>query len=362
MIVGAEEPARARLRELGVVFGDLSPGAHNAITDVQGVRVGYSTLMRDEPSIVRTGVTAIWPFADDTWSQAAFAGVHAFNGYGEMTGALWLEEQGLLHGPVCITNTNSVGVVRDAMTARAIRQTPPRPVEAPLLVHLPVVAETYDGYLSDIDSLAVTPDMAFEAMRNAKSGPVAEGNVGGGAGMVCFEFKGGSGTASRVTPDGFVVGAFVQANFGAREMLNIKGFPAGRKFGVDLYPSPARAAADAGSIIVVLATDAPLLPIQCRRLARRATVGLARLGAVGATSSGDIYLAFSTANRIDFDAPVFEARGVGAVRMTPLFQAAAEAVEEAILNALSMAETMHGVEGRVAHAMPTREIAQAFGL
>jgi D-aminopeptidase len=344
---------RARSRELGIITGTLPTGQWNAITDVAGVLVGYSTLNRDTPSIAHTGVTAIWP-RSAIYRDSVFAGVHSFNGYGEMTGTLWIDEQGLVSAPICITNTYSVGTVRDAVCEHAIThsKSAERSLEQPLVVHLPVVAETWDGFISDIDSMPVTKAMAFEALSSAASGPIAEGNVGGGTGMVCHEFKGGTGTASRVTHRGYTVGALVQTNYGARELLCVGGVPVGRELGVDVVPSPERAAADSGSIIVVLATDAPLLPIQCQRLAKRATVGLAKAGGIGANSSGDIYLAFSTANHLTLDQPAWTVETLAPFCMSQLFRAAAEAVEEAILNSLFAAETMTGFQGRTAHAIP----------
>ena len=336
-----------RLRDLGLSTGILPPGPLNAITDIAGVRVGFATLIRDAPSPVRTGVTAIWPAGTDIWTDHVFAGAHAFNGNGEMTGLAWIAEQGLLSAPLCITNTYSVGLVRDAICALAVRDQAPQPW------HLPVAAETYDGWLSDSASFPVSVDLALAALDDARSGPVAEGNVGGGTGMICHEFKGGTGTASRrVRVDGadYTVGALVQANYGARELLRVDGVAVGRAITRDEVPSP-RPPAE-GSIIVVLATDAPLLPIQCQRLARRATTGLAWAGGIGATSSGDIFLAFATGNRVRSAEPVSTVRMIAPAAMTKLFQAAAEATEEAILNALCMAETMVGQHGRVAYALP----------
>ncbi|MGH7154916.1 MAG: P1 family peptidase, partial [Acetobacteraceae bacterium] len=295
---------RTRLRELGIVTGTMPTGAWNAITDVAGVRVGYATIVRDEPSTVRTGVTAIWP-RDSVWTDAVFAGVHSFNGNGEMTGLPWIAEQGMVGAPIAITNTFSVGIVRDAMCAAAVR------AGAPQMFHLPVVAETYDGWLSDCASFQVTMDHAFAALGSAASGPIAEGNVGGGTGMICHEFKGGTGTASRVaTVDGesYVVGALVQANYGSRELLRVDGVPVGRRIGRDIVPSARQSPVEAGSIIVVLATDAPLLPIQCQRLARRATTGLAWVGGIGANGSGDIFLAFATGNHVHHGEPVSTVR------------------------------------------------------
>ncbi|HEY2619576.1 MAG TPA: P1 family peptidase [Acetobacteraceae bacterium] len=339
--------ARARLRDLGIASGTLPTGKWNAITDVPGVRVGYTTLIRDTPSVVRTGVTAIWPRGPELWTDAVFAGIHSFNGNGEMTGWAWIAEQGLLASPVCITNTHSVGVVRDAICALAVRDK----VAMPWL--LPVVAETYDGWLSDAASFPVGAEHALAALDGATTGPIAEGNVGGGTGMICHEFKGGTGTASRIVQgagETLTVGALVQANYGARDLLRIDGVPVGREIGTGIVPSPHRPRD--GSIIVVLATDAPLLPIQCQRMARRATTGLAWAGGVGFNSSGDIFLAFATGNHVRQSEAISDVRMLSPDNMSPLFQAAAEATEEAILNALTAAETMTGVDGHTAQALP----------
>ena len=342
---------RARLRDLGITVGTLPTGPLNAITDIAGVEVGHSTLIRDEPAVVRTGVTMIWPGGRDIWNDYRFAGFHSFNGNGEMTGTIWLAEQGLLTGPIGITCTHCVGVVRDAICSYAVRLGVPQPW------HLPVVAETHDGWLSNADTFPVTEAMAHAALDSARGGPVAEGCVGGGTGMICHEFKAGIGTSSRVVESAgerFTVGALVQANYGLRELLRVDGVPVGREIPYDQVPS-ARAETgpnNSSSIIVVLATDAPLLPIQCQRLARRATTGLAWAGGIGANSSGDIFMAFSTGNRIKHDAPHADVRMISAERMTPLFRAAAEATEEAILNALTAAEDMKGQRGRFAPALP----------
>jgi D-aminopeptidase len=340
---------RARLRDLGITTGTLPTGQWNAITDVPGVRVGYTTLVRDEPAVIRTGVTAIWPRGPELWTDAVFAGIHSFNGNGEMTGWAWIAEQGLLASPICITNTHCVGVVRDAICALAVRDKVPMPWL------LPVVAETHDGWLSDAGTFPVTTEHAFAALDTAASGPMAEGNVGGGTGMICHEFKGGTGTASRVAQvagNTYTVGALVQANYGARGLLRVDGVPVGREIGLDAVPSPRGAPTDAGSIIVILATDAPLLPIQCQRLARRATTGLAWVGGVGFNSSGDIFLAFATGNHVLHGEAIATVRMLSPDEISPLFQAAAEATEEAILNALTAAETMVGLHGRTAHALP----------
>ncbi len=348
---------RARLRDLGLSTGFLPTGRWNAITDVPGVAVGYATVIRDEPAIIRSGVTAIWPRREGIWSDAVFAGVHSFNGNGEMTGLAWLAEQGILAAPIGITNTFSVGCVRDAISAFAIRE------GAPQMFHLPVAAETYDGWLSHSETFPITAEHVFVALDSAASGPLAEGNVGGGTGMICHEFKGGTGAASRIATsagENFTVGALVQANYGAREMLRVDGVPVGREIGPSLVPSHRPPARDTGSIIVILATDAPLLPIQCQRLARRAATGLAWVGGFGANGSGDIFLAFSTANHVREGEPCTDVRMLAPDRMTPLFQAAAEATEEAILNALTGAETMTGRDGCIAHALPLDALASVM--
>jgi len=340
---------RARLRDLGIVTGSLPPGQWNAITDVPGVRVGYATLIRDVPSVVRTGVTAIWPRGPEIWTDAVFAAIHSFNGNGEMTGWAWIAEQGMLASPICITNTHAIGVVRDAICAYAFE----KKVPVPWL--LPVVAETFDGWLSDATSFPITAEHAVAALDAATSGAIAEGNVGGGTGMICHEFKGGTGTASRVVQvagETFTVGTLVQANYGARELLRVDGVPVGREIGPDTVPSHRDIPCDAGSIIVVLATDAPLLPIQCQRLARRATTGLAWVGGIGSNSSGDIFLALATGNHVHHGEAISAVRMLSPDNMNPLFQAAAEATEEAILNALTAAETMSGFAGHTAHALP----------
>ncbi|MGI4879992.1 MAG: P1 family peptidase [Janthinobacterium lividum] len=338
---------KPRARDLGIKIGSLQPGGWNSITDVAGVAVGYSTLLRDSPTAVRTGVTAVWPrpFVE---KDPVFAGLFSFNGYGELTGSHWVIEQGIVQAPICITSTNSTGLVRDAIVEHLIcRSDEDHPV-----VQLPVVGETWDGCLSDINALAITKEMVFEALVTAQSGSIAEGNVGGGTGMICHEFKGGTGTSSRRTPGGYTVGVIVQANYGRRELLTIQGVPIGRAIGIEEIPSPTRDVADGGSIIVIIATDAPLLPIQCQRLARRATVGLGRVGGIGANGSGDIFLAFSTANHISDGKDVHSVQMLSPQMMTPLFQAVAEATEEAIINAMIAAESMTGCGGRTAYALP----------
>ena len=353
--------ARARLRDLGIATGSLPTGRWNAITDVAGVKVGYASLVSDHPRVLRTGVTAIWPRGPEIWTDYVFAGTHSFNGNGEMTGLPWLAEQGLQGAPICITNTYSVGTVRDAICALAVRD------GASQAFHLPVAAETYDGWLSEIDSFAVTPELAMQALDSATSGPIAEGNVGGGTGMICHEFKGGTGTASRLVTEGgqtYTVGALVQANYGQRELFRVDGVPVGREIGPDVVPSHRTMPREAGSIIVVLATDAPLLPNQCERLARRATTGLAWVGGIGSNGSGDIFIAFSTANHIGQTDIMTDVRMIAPAAMTSLFLAAAEATEEAILNAMTSAETTTGKEGRVVHALPLdrlQEVMRKYG-
>jgi D-aminopeptidase len=356
--------ARLRLRGLGLTVGTLPPGKFNAITDVAGVKVGYFTLIRDTPDVVRTGITAIWPRGPEIWSDYVFAGTFSFNGNGEMTGLPWIAEQGVLGAPIGITNTYQVGIVRDAICALAVRD------HAPQEFHLPVVAETYDGWLSDIQRFPLETEHALAAFDCAIGGePVPEGNVGGGTGMICHEFKGGTGTASRVVVehgDRYTVGALVQANYGLREQLRVDGVPVGREIGPEIVPAhfsgrqAARQNEEGGSIIVVLATDAPLLPLQCQRLARRATTGLAWVGGIGANGSGDIFIAFSTANHIAPNDHITNVRMLAPAAMTSLFRAAAEATEEAILNALCMAETMIGKDGRTIYALPLDRLQQVM--
>jgi len=347
---------RARLRDLGITVGALPTGPFNAITDIAGVKVGYCTLVSDTPHVVRTGVTAIWPRGPEIWTDYVFAGTFSFNGNGEMTGLAWIAEQGLLGAPIGITNTYQVGLVRDAICALAVRD------GASQAFHLPVVAETYDGWLSDIQSFPLKQEHAFAAFDSAtEGGPIAEGNVGGGTGMICHEFKGGTGTSSRVVIENgatYTVGALVQANYGSRDLLRIAGVPIGHEIGPEIVPThfsgrtPNPQNEQGSSIIVVLATDAPLLPIQCQRLARRATTGLAWVGGIGANGSGDLFIAFSTANHVGQTEKITKVQMLAPDAMTNLLRAGAEATEEAILNALCMAETMTGRNGRTIHALP----------
>ncbi len=346
---------RPRLRDLGISVGVMPPGPLNAITDVPGVWVGHATIIRDEPRVARTGVTVVVPRQDLVREDYCCAGYFSFNGNGETTGLLWMEESGLLGSPIAITNTHQVGVVRDALVRWAVERRDGKGF------FLPVVAETYDGYLNDISAFHLNEEHVFQAMESAGPGPVAEGNVGGGTGMICHDFKGGIGTSSRLVESGgsvYTLGALVQANYGERHHLRVEGYPVGRAaLGPDVVPAPWEKPQPGGSIIVVVATDAPLLPFQCKRLARRATVGLARVGGIGHNGSGDIFLAFATGNHI----PAKQAAPIPMHMlpnrlMDPFFEATAEAVEEAILNALAAAETMTGFQGRTVHAMPTDEL------
>jgi D-aminopeptidase len=341
---------RPRARDLGIVIGTLEPGEHDAITDVPGVRVGHTTVVEGDG--VRTGVTVVVPHDGNVWSDPVYAAYHRLNGNGEMTGLPWLEEVGLLHSPVGITNTHSVGVVRDALVALEVSELP-EGVEA---WALPVVAETWDGTLNDVDGFHVTAEHAKAAYHGASAGPVAEGSVGGGTGMVCHDFKGGIGTASRRAGE-HTVGVLVQANHGRRERFSVNGVPVGLEVGLDVVPgTDASLPPGSGSIIGIVATDAPLLPLQCRRLAQRASFGVARTGGVGENSSGDLFLAFATGNRgfarLDGDPTVVASvRTLSNAAMNPLFDAVVEATEEAILNAILASPTMRS-RGRAAYELP----------
>lgn len=391
LLVGAAYPGAAqpapRARDLGIPF-DMEPGLLNAITDVAGVEVGHVTLIEgDGPLVVgegpvRTGVTAILPrgkAAGDT----VFAGWYSLNGNGEMTGTIWIEQSGVLEGPVLITNTHSVGVVRDAVIAWMMEHRPG------FRFALPVVAETYDGLLNDTNGFHVTREHAMAALENASGGPVAEGNVGGGTGMMCHGYKGGIGTSSRKIADehgGWTVGVLVQCNYGGPRDLRIAGIPVGRALGSEYRPCyeggepPSREWVAAwvppcegdgqagasrsdgngtGSIIIVIATDAPVLPVQLQRVAARAALAVGRMGGAGANGSGDIFLAFSTANREI-------ARNEGSVsvemipneRVTPLFHATIHATEEAIVNAMVAAETMVGADRVRVHELPEERVVE----
>ncbi len=347
--------SKSRLRDLGITIGSLPTGPLNAITDVSGVLVGHLTLIEDQPHVVRTGITVIVPRDGDIGKDYAFAGFHRFNGCGEMTGIHWLEETGLLSSAIALTNTLQVGMVRDALSEYSWRYSDHGPY------FLPVVAETYDGWLNDLSAAGLTRQHVFDVMQSAQPGPVPEGNVGGGTGMISYEFKGGIGTSSRrvETDSGsFLVGSLVQANHGDRPQLTVAGLPVGQLIDIHKVPSAWDQPPQFSSIIAILATDAPLLPMQCRRLAQRAVTGLARTGGTGHNTSGDLFLAFATGNHIP-------ARPAGRIplegmlpnnQMDPLMDAAAEAVEEAILNSLIAADTMTGQQGRTAYALPVEEL------
>ena len=350
---------KPRARDLGVPF-DGEPGAFNAITDVKGVTVGYSTLIQGDS--VRTGVTAVMPRGKASVQQPVFAGVFSLNGNGEMTGAHWVEESGFLEGPVLITNTHSVGVVRDAAIQWRIRQG--EPDASGYWWSLPVVAETWDGELNDINGFHVKAEHVYAAIDNAQTGRIAEGNVGGGTGMICHEFKGGTGASSRtvrIDGEGYVVGALVQANYGVRSELRIAGAPIGKHLQNDLlWSEPTQVPRDQGSIIIVVATDAPLLPHQLKRLARRAALGLARNGSYAGNGSGDIFIAFSTANDSASSVKPSTLRALGNDQMDALFLATVQAVEESVINALVAAETMTGHKGARAVAIDHKALQRVL--
>src|SRR5579884_1554682 len=357
----ASAQTKPRARDLGVPF-DGTPGPFNAITDVKGVEVGHTTLISGEGPLkvgvgpVRTGVTAILPRGKNS-TDSVFAGWFTENGNGEMTGTTWVEESGFLEGPVMITNTHSVGVVRDAVIAWRVKHGQPQGSE--YWWSLPVVAETYDGYLNDINGFHVKPEHVFAALENAKSGPVPEGNVGGGTGMVCNEFKGGIGTSSRVLDKkdgGYTVGVLVQCDYGRRHLLRIAGVPVGREIPGNLVWSQ-----DTGSIIVVVGTDAPLLPTELKRIAKRVTLGLGRMGSASGDGSGDIFIAFSTANPGAADPKgLHQLTMLPNDSMDPLFEATVEATEEAIVNAMIAAETMVGIDNHKVVALPHDQLREVL--
>jgi D-aminopeptidase len=355
----AEAP---RARDLGVPF-EGRPGALNAITDIAGVQVGHVTLIEDrvDGSKVRTGVTAILPRGAETAQLPVFAGWFALNGNGEMTGTAWIDESGQLEGPVMLTNTHSVGVVRDALIAYRVKAGDAD--ASGYWWSLPVVAETWDGHLNDINGFHVRAAHAVDAIANAQAGPVAEGSVGGGTGMICHEYKCGIGTSSRRTRSGgreYLVGVLVQANYGLRDSLRIAGVPVGAHLRNDrIYSEPDPAAGDTGSIIIVVATDAPLLPHQLKRMARRAGMGLARMGSYAGNGSGDIFLAFSTARaKASAESRLSSAEFLGNDDLDPLFEATVQATEEAIVNAMIAARDMQGHEGHYARAIDHRDLVR----
>ncbi len=356
--------AKPRARDLGVPF-DGTPGLNNAITDIKGVEVGHTTLISGSGKLVvgqgpvRTGVTAVLPRGKDS-TDPVFGAWFTLNGNGEMTGTTWLEDSGFLDGPVMITNTHSVGVVRDAVIAWRVKKAPPD--QNGYDWSLPVVAETYDGDLNDINGFHVKPEHAWHALDTAHGGPVEEGNVGGGTGMVCNEFKGGIGTSSRVLDakyGGYTVGVLVQCNYGWRSQLRIAGVPVGQ----ELQDHKVRDN-DVGSIIIVVATDAPLIPTQLKRLVRRAALGLGRDGSFSGDGSGDIFVAFSTANP-----EASKSKGIRQLSMlpneqlNPLFLATVQATEEAVVNAMVAAETMKGINDFEVIALPhdrLREVLKKY--
>ncbi|HEY0369648.1 MAG TPA: P1 family peptidase [Chthoniobacterales bacterium] len=353
------QKAQLRARALGIPF-EGKPAPLNAITDVAGVLVGYTTLIEGEGKLevgkgpVRTGVTAIIPRGGDSLNDAVYAGVFSLNGNGEMTGTHWVEESGFLEGPIVLTNTHSVGVARDAVIEWRVKHGAAD--NTGYWWSLPVVAETWDGWLNDTNGFHVKPEDVFYALDTAHDGPVEEGSVGGGTGMICYEFKGGNGTASRVVElrdekknsRSFTVGVFVQANFGRRPLLSIAGVPVGKEIPGTVYGE------DTGSCIAVVATDAPLLPNQLKRLARRVALGLARTGTISGNGSGDLFLAFSTANK-NIENPDQITHSVDTIPndlLDPIFTGTVEATEEAVVNALVDNHDMTGRDGHHVEALP----------
>jgi L-aminopeptidase/D-esterase-like protein len=359
---------KPRARDLGIPL-DGKTGKLNAITDIKGIEVGHTTLISGKGKLVvgdgpiRTGVTAVLPRGKEY--DPVFAGWYSLNGNGEMTGTTWVEESGFLEGPIMITNTHSVGVVRDAVVEWQFKNKhfDPLPNEPDIFWALPVVAETYDGDLNDINGFHVKKEHAFSALNSAKSGVVAEGNVGGGTGMICHLFKGGIGTSSReviIDSTTYTLGVLVQANYGSRKSLTIAGVPIGKEI-TDLMPiwDPIRSEEDRGSIIVIVATDAPLLPHQLKRLARRVPIGISRLGGYGGNGSGDIFIAFSTANNEAADREKTQmVEMIPNDNMSILFEATAQATEESILNALVAAETMVGKNNTTIYELPEEKVIE----
>ena len=360
----AEAAHKERARDLGVPF-DGTPGPLNAITDIDGVLVGHTTLIEGSGKLivgkgpVRTGVTAVLPRGTASMDRYSFAGWFSQNGNGEMTGTTWVEESGFLEGPVMITNTHSVGVVRDAVVAWRVAHGPPGPDDN--WWSLPVVAETWDGWLNDINGFHVKPEHALHAIDTAHGGKVEEGAVGGGTGMICNGFKGGIGTSSRKLTDkdgGYLVGVLVQCNYGRRQNLRIAGVPVGREIASeDPYAWLPSDSAELGSIIVVVATNAPLLPHQLKRIARRVSLGLGRTGSIASNGSGDIFIAFSTANPGASDVGhLVDLKMVPNLSLNPLFEATVEATEEGIVNAMVAATDMTGINGHHVRALPHDEL------
>jgi L-aminopeptidase/D-esterase-like protein len=363
-LIWSQTAPKPRARDLGVPF-DGTPGPLNAITDIKGIEVGHTTLISGNGPLkvgigpVRTGVTAVLPRGKAS-NDAVFAAWFTLNGNGEMTGTTWVEDSGFLSGPVMITNTHSVGVVRDTVIDWRVRRGDPDQEE--YWWSLPVVAETWDGDLNDINGFHVKPDDVYHALNTAHGGPVEEGNVGGGTGMVCNEFKGGIGTSSRVLDakdGGYTVGVLVQCNYGRRDQLRIAGIPVGR----EIPENPARDK-EVGSIIVVVATDAPIIPTQLKRVVRRVSLGLGRDGSLASNGSGDIFIAFSTANPgADGAKGPHSITMLGNEDLNPLFLATVQATEEAIINAMIAAETMTGINNHTVYALPhdrLREVLKKY--
>src|SRR5437763_1271506 len=370
--IKSQAPIEAKIvlaRDLGIPF-EGTPGKLNAITDVPGVEVGYTTLISGEGKLevgkgpVRTGVTAILPRGHSSLNDPVYAGFFSLNGNGEMTGTAWVEESGFLEGPIAITNTHSVGVARDAVIAWQVKQG----TGSQTLWSLPVVAETWDGWLNDINGFHVRAEDVWHALDTAHGGAIEEGSVGGGTGMICYEFKGGNGTASRkidirvskdAPPRSFIVGVFLQANFGRRPQLTIAGVPVGKEIPGEVYKQ------ESGSCIAVVATDAPLLPTQLKRLARRVSLGLARTGSISGHGSGDLFVAFSTANPnvANPDQITHDVQTIPNDLLDPLFAGVVQATEEAVVNALVDNHSMTGRDNHRVDALPhdrLREIMKRF--
>src|SRR5881296_3810221 len=354
-----------RARDLGIPF-EGTPGKFNAITDVPGVEVGYTTLIAGEGKLevgtgpVRTGVTAILPRGHASLNDPVYAGFFSLNGNGEMTGTPWVEESGFLEGPIVITNTHSVGAARDAVIAWRVKHGAAD--KTGYWWSLPVVAETWDGWLNDVNGFHVKPEDVWNALESAHGGAIEEGSVGGGTGMICYEFKGGTGTASRVIEmkdksglaRPYTIGALFQANCGRRPQLTISGIPVGKEIPGEVYKE------ESGSIIIVIATDAPLLPHQLKRLARRASLGLARTGSISGNGSGDLFIAFSTANpgAANPDPVTNSVETIPNDRMDPIFAAVVQATEEAIVNALVDNQTMTGRDNHRVDALPRNRLRE----
>lgn len=354
-----------RARDLGIPF-EGAPGKYNSITDVKGVEVGHSTIIKGEGKLVvsqgpiRTGVTVIFP--KGKLPGEVFGAYYSYNGNGEMTGSHWLEESGRIMSPICITNTHSVGIVRDAVVEWKLSQSDNK---KDFQWFLPIVAETYDGVLNDINGFHITKEHLFEAIKNAKSPNTDEGNVGGGTGMICHQFKGGIGTSSRVIDikgEEYTVGVLVQANYGIRRNFTVAGVPVGKEI-TDLLPriNKGNIEPGQGSIIVIIATDAPLLPYQLKRLCKRVPAGLARVGGYGFNSSGDISLAFSTANFFPEEkVQSYKVKTLENILLNPIFKSVAESTEEAIINALVVAKEMVGINGNTVYPLPHQRLIETM--